>query len=102
MGLLCRVLPLFQRLFLLHSRGPYANLKDLSASHYIDIHLFSFSKTECVHHQVSDQSCVTPVTQSELLNKDSYFDDTIGFVVKPCTPLGGGKCEPLNMNDLKA
>ena len=77
-------------------------MRDRAVLQYIDLPLFHISKTMCVQQKFNDQSCVTSLSQSEMLNKKSAFDGNIGFIIRPSMPVEGKESEPLDMNDSKA
>ena len=92
----------FSRLFSLHIKGPYGNLRDLAVSRFVGIPLFYYDKNVCVDHQVVDESCPTHSRQHVHVNKCPQFNSNIGFVTQPSTPLVTHIDTPLDMSDSDA
>ena len=59
----------FSRLFSLHRKRLYANLRDLAVSRFVGIPFFYYDKNVCVDHQVVDESSPTHSRQHVHVNK---------------------------------
>ena len=77
-------------------------MKGQAVLKYIGVPLFHISNTLCVQQKINDRSCVTSLSQSEMLNKTSIFDGNISFIIGPSMPVEGKESEPLDMNDSEA